>query len=471
MSLASYHGAEPDQPPIAAMKKSRHAPRQREEPRHQPDATASGGRGLVVDGRAALPAVWLTSLVRQPLVYSKRIDRADPAARAGDLVAVYAPPKQDDTETPVVRRREDCALLGYGIYNPRATVALRMIRFGTDLPDGEFWDRLIDSAVSLRTGTLGLDGQTSAWRVVHAESDGFSGLVVDRYGDVLSAEAFSLGMHQRARAVLDRLAERLGTRHQVLRTGPATLAQEGFEAPLWRSPGCPDAVDVTEFGTRFRVRLDEETHKTGFFCDQRENRQRLASYCAGRTVLDLCCYSGGFAVQAARLGRAAEVTGVDLDEHPLAAARINANLNQVRIRWVQADVFPWMRDAIRGGRQFDVVVLDPPKLIRNRQELEEGTRKHLDLNRLAMQLVRPGGVLLSCTCAGLLSPVEFMRIIQTAARQAGPPRSEATESSLLSGRRVRIMGVSGASGDHPVAADCPETAYLQAVWMRVDDHA
>jgi 23S rRNA (cytosine1962-C5)-methyltransferase len=218
---------------------------------------------------------------------------------------------------------------------------------------------------------------------------------------------------------------------------------------------------VQEFGTRFRVKFDGG-HKTGFFCDQRDNRRRLADFCRGQQVLDLCCYTGGFAVQAARLGQATHVTGVDLDHVPLTLARENANLNQVRVKFVQADAFAYMRDIINQGRQFDVVVLDPPKLIRTRAELEEGTRKHFALNRLAMQLVRPGGVLLSCSCAGLLQEAEFVSLLVAAARRAN------VEPGRGPGRELRFLAKCGAAPDHPVAGNCLETEYLKAVWMVVD---
>jgi 23S rRNA (cytosine1962-C5)-methyltransferase len=215
--------------------------------------------------------------------------------------------------------------------------------------------------------------------------------------------------------------------------------------------------------------LDDETHKTGFFCDQRDNRLQLARYCQNKSVLDLCCYSGGFAIQAKRLGCADEVVGVDLDEHPLKLARENANLNQVRIKFVQADVFPFMRDLVRVGRQFDVIVLDPPKLIRSREEIDEGSRKYFDLNRLAMQLVRSGGIFLSCTCSGLMPAAEFMRILNSAARQAGPVDDECSGSTCRRPRGIRVFAKTGAASDHPIAGHCLETEYLNAVWMNIGD--
>ena len=409
-------------------------------------------RLLEIDPAGAIPGVVMRSATWHPLVYRKRIARHD-AARPGDLIALYGPNE---------------ALLGYGLYNPRSEIAVRMLFSGPELPDAEHWRRKLSEAVALRRDLLALDQATDACRLVHAEADGLSGLVVDRYGDVLSAEVFSLGMYQRADAILAQLAPLCGTRHTLVRPSPQFLSQEGYQPPTLESPELPEQVTVHEYGTRFRVRF-AGGHKTGFFCDQRENRKRLAEFCAGRTVLDLCCYTGGFAVQAKKLGGAAEVTGVDLDEEPLQLARENANLNQVRVRFVQADAFLYLREMLQQGRQYDVVVLDPPKLIRARAELDEGTRKHFDLNRLAMRLVRPGGLLLSCCCSGLLQEAEFLRLLCSASYQAGPVTEEATaeRSERHAARPMQILARTGAAADHPVSATVPETEYLKAVWMRV----
>jgi 23S rRNA (cytosine1962-C5)-methyltransferase len=357
-------------------------------------------------------------------------------------------------------------VLGYGLYNPRSELAVRMLRWGQMPPDEAFWQTRLEQAVGLRRELLRLDEVTDAYRLVHAEGDGLSGLVVDRLGPVLSAEVFSVGMFQRAEELLRRLAGLCDTKHWLIRCGPHVLVQEGFSAEPLTSPGLPERVTVTEYGTRFRVQFSGG-HKTGFFCDQRENRRHLATFCAGRTVLDLCCYSGGFAVQAKRLGQAAEVTGVDLDEEPLRLARENANLNDVRVNFVQADAFAYMRDMLRNGRQYDVVVLDPPKLITSRAEIEEGTRKHFDLNRLAMQLIKPGGLLLTCSCAGLLPEAEFLKLLFSAARHAGQRSATREPRPRSPGRFAQVLAQTGAAGDHPVAGNCPQTAYLKAVWLRM----
>ncbi|MFZ5831541.1 MAG: class I SAM-dependent rRNA methyltransferase, partial [Planctomycetota bacterium] len=404
-------------------------------------------RSLEIDTSAALPSVILRSAVRAVLIFRKRVLRTD-RARPGDLTAVYGPDEE---------------LLGYGLYNPRSEIAVRMLTFGQELPTEELWTRRCKEAVQLRRDLLRLHEVTDACRLIHAEADGLSGLVVDRYSDVLSAEVFSLGMYQRAEAVLKLLAKLCGTAHYQVRTSPQFLSQEGGEPPELKSPEMPRQATIHEYGMRFRVRFDEG-HKTGFFCDQRENRKRLAEFCGGRSVLDVCCYTGGFAVQARRLGNAAEVTAVDLDETAIELGKENANLNQARVRFVQADAFTFMRDLIEAGRQFEVVVLDPPKLIRSRAELEEGTRKHFDLNRLAMRLVAPGGLLLSCSCSGLLPEAEFTRLLIGAARQAGDAVGTTSEGRARhAARSMQILARTGAAADHPVAAEVPETEYLKAV--------
>lgn len=397
-----------------------------------------------------LPIVKVKSPSSHPLLYRKRIAEFPQGAQDGDLVRVE------------FGRNE---LLGYGFYNSRAEMTVRMLSLGPTPINSEFWERTFQRAVSLRHGLLRLEEVANTYRLVHAESDGLSGLVVDRYGDVLSAEVYSLAMYQRAEAIVTRLASITGCTQWRIRTAPQVHGQEGFEAgaPIC-SPTSPNRVTVQEFGTRFKVEFTGG-HKTGFFCDQRDNRKKLASFCKDRTVLDMCCYTGGFAVQAKKLGNAREVTAVDLDEIPLQIAKDNANLNQCRVHFVQADAYAYMRDLIRNGRKFDVVILDPPKLIRNRRELESGIHAHFDLNRLAIQLVEPGGLLLTCSCSGLLDQPTFLRLLHSAAQKAVPQGTE--QSSVDYGRALQILEKTGASADHPVTSNCPETEYLQAIWARV----
>jgi 23S rRNA (cytosine1962-C5)-methyltransferase len=340
--------------------------------------------------------------------------------------------------------------VGRGFYNGHSRIALRVLtEDANETVDDAFFVHRIARAVELRRTMLSLDAVSDAYRVVHSEGDGLSGLVVDRFGPVLVLEFFSAGMFRCRDAVRAALALHYPDARFYWFAEEHVQKQESFDC---RSPDAPPPEVITEHGVRFRVAPGGK-HKTGFFVDQRDNRHFLASFCRGKRVLDLCCNSGGFSVYAKVLGGADEVVGVDLDESALALARQNAGLNAVRIRFVQADLFPWLRDAIAAGQRFDVVVLDPAKQTRDREEVDYALKRYLDMNRLALQAVAPGGVLLTCSCTGLVSEADFLESVRRAAWQAG--------------RTVQVLRVAGAGGDHPFLLHVPEGRYLKAVFLRV----
>ncbi len=339
--------------------------------------------------------------------------------------------------------------VGRGFYNGHSRIALRVLTADAAEAIDDFFARRVARAVELRRDALGLDAVTNAYRVVHSEGDGLSGLVVDRFGPVLVLEFFAAGMFRCRDMIRDALAAHYPESRFYWFAEEHVQKQESFDC---RPPEPPPPEVVTEHGVRFRVAPGGK-HKTGFFVDQRDNRRFLASFCKGKRVLDLCCNSGGFAVYAKALGGADEVVGVDLDESALALARQNAGLNQVRVRFVQADLFPWLRDAIAAGQRFDVVVLDPSKQTRDREEVDFALKRYLDMNRLALQAVSPGGVFLTCSCTGLVSEADFLDSVRRAAWQAG--------------RTVQVLRLSGAGADHPFLLHVPEGRYLKAAFCRV----
>jgi 23S rRNA (cytosine1962-C5)-methyltransferase len=341
--------------------------------------------------------------------------------------------------------------VGRGFYNGHSRIALRVLTADpAEAIDDAFFERRLARAIGLRRQWLGLDAVTDAYRLVHSEGDGLSGLVVDRFGDTLVLEFFAAGMFRFRSAIQKALAAHFPDSRLYWFAEEHVQKQESFDC---RPPEAPPPSLITEHGLRFRVAPGSK-HKTGFFLDQRDNRKALAGFCAGRRVLDLCCNTGGFAVYARALGGAEEVVGVDLDEQAIALARQNANLNQARIRFVQADLFPWLRDVLGTGQRFDVVVLDPSKQTRDREEVGFALKRYLDMNRLALQAVAPGGVLLTCSCTGLVGEEEFLGMLRRAAWQAG--------------RAVQVLRLSGAGADHPFLVHVPEGRYLKAVYCRVE---
>jgi 23S rRNA (cytosine1962-C5)-methyltransferase len=391
-----------------------------------------------VSPTVAIPQVRLKIARRSshPWVFQKMVEKPATRLPPGSVVGVLD---------------RDGQWVGRGFYNGHSRITLRILTTDRDEPiDDAFFARRIGRAVELRRGWLNLDAAADAYRLVHSEGDGLSGLVVDRFGPLLVLEFFAAGMYRFRDAIREALAAHYTDARFYWFAEEHVQKQESFDC---RAPDPPAPETITEHGVRFRVAPGSK-HKTGFFLDQRDNRKYLASFCGGKRVLDLCCNTGGFSVYAKVHGGAEEVTGVDLDEQALALARQNASLNQVRLRFVQADLFPWLRDVTAAGQRFDVVVLDPAKQTRDREELDFALKRYLDMNRLALQAVAPGGVFLTCSCTGLVSEADFVECLRRAAWQAG--------------RSVQVLRIAGAGADHPFLLHAQEGRYLKAVFCRVE---
>lgn len=376
-----------------------------------------------------------------PWIFQKLVDKPVQRPKPGSIVDVVG---------------ADGVWIGRGFYNGHSRIALRMLEHDPDVAiDAAWFAARIAEAVGLRRELLRLDEVSNAWRVVHSEGDGLSGLVVDRYDDLLVVEFFSAGMFRHREWIYDALrAQFPGCRLHAF-ADEHVQKQESFDFRPWSSSGTgPTAPAVIiEHGVKFRAD-PAGAHKTGFFADQRENRQWLSQHVAGKRVLDLCCNTGGFAVYAAVHG-AADVVGIDIDADVIAIAKDNAKLNAVRPRFVQADIFPWLRDAGASGERFDVVVLDPAKMTRDRDQVIPALKKYLDMNKLALGVVAPGGLFATFSCTGLVAEDQFLDMLRRAAFYAG--------------RSVQVLKVSGAGPDHPWRADVSESRYLKAVFCRVLD--
>ncbi|HEU5071913.1 MAG TPA: class I SAM-dependent rRNA methyltransferase, partial [Verrucomicrobiae bacterium] len=384
------------------------------------------------------PWVQLKTISFSPTIYPAMIKAASPDARPGSLVTVY---------------KKDGTVFGAGLYNPRARVPLRVLVHGAQPTGEDYFATAIERAVDWRVNTLQLDAQMDCYRVVNSDGDALSGLTVDRYADTLSVEVHSLGIYQRLPQILAALHARLGTKQEVVNVDDHIARFEGIHIKRAATPP-PKQVRVREHGVRYEVDFTKG-HKTGFFCDQRENRLLLSKLVKGKRVLDVCCYTGGFAVTAATLGEPAEVTAVDLDEEAIAQARRNGNLNQQnRIKWIHADGFGWMRQMHQNGARWDVVVLDPPKLVQGDEEEQcLGWQKYEDINRLGVQLVEPGGLLVTCSCSGLVSLEAFENLV--------------IRSTHRLNRRLQTFDRTGPGHDHPVMSNALEGRYLKVLWSRI----
>ncbi|HYH63545.1 MAG TPA: class I SAM-dependent rRNA methyltransferase, partial [Urbifossiella sp.] len=287
---------------------------------------------------APLPTVALKIERRSqhPWVFQKMVERPTARIPPGSVVEV---------------RDRAGQWVGRAFYNGHSRITLRMLTANADEPvDAAFFARKIAAAVAFRRDVLKLDADTDAYRLIHSEADGLSGLVVDRFADTVVIEFFSAGMFKQRDVIRAALAEHFPGAKFYWFAEEHVGKQESFDC---RPPEPPPPGVITENRLKFRVAPGSK-HKTGFFVDQRENRKLLASFCGGKRVLDLCCNSGGFSVYAKALGGAADVTGVDLDETAIEMAKGNAKLNGAAVRFVQADLFSWIRDVLPNGERFDV---------------------------------------------------------------------------------------------------------------------
>ena len=393
-------------------------------------------------GGSSLPVVRLKSERKyvHPLIFQKMVERPGERIVPGSLVEVHG---------------VDGEFIGRGMLNMQAPMAIRLLSEKPDeVIDAHWLAEKVADAVHLRRDIYRLDAVTDSYRVIHAEGDGLSGLIVDRFGDVLVVCFYSAGMWRLQHWVFDALLTQFPDAQIFAFGDDNAQKQEGFDCPPGRAPHGGKPVTINEHDAKFFVQIGGK-HKTGFFCDQRDNRKRWGELIAATrssSMLDLCCNSGGFAVYSG-LNGATDITGVDLDEEAVDFATRNLRLNNVKAKVTQADIFPWLREAQEAGKRWDAVVLDPAKMTRSRDEVIDALKKYLDMNKLALGVVKPGGLFLTCSCTGVVSEEQFLDMLRRAAFYAG--------------REVQVLEVRGAGPDHPWLAHVNESRYLKAVFCRV----
>ena len=350
----------------------------------------------------------------------------------------------------------DGKFVGRGLWNASSRLRVRLYTFDPGVKlDAALWRSRLETAVGLRRA-LGLDDRAGAARLVNSEGDDLSGLIVDRYGDFLAVQVTALAMAQRLDTVCDVLEELERPRGILLRGAERGLSKlEGLQLPdrLMRGAAPPGPIFVAEHGLKFGVDLTEG-QKTGYYLDQRDNRQAAARYAKSRRVLDMFCYAGGFSVACAVSGGARSVLAVDSSAKATALAKANADLNgAANVAVETADAFEKL-DALKGaGERFGMVVLDPPKFARSRASLDDALRAYHRINRVAVDLLEPGGFLTTCSCSGSVSRDDFLQMLAGVAQRSGRP--------------IQILECRGAAADHPVSASCLEGEYLKCVIARV----
>jgi len=381
-------------------------------------------------------------LNRHPWIFSGAIERITGNPADGNIVMVA-----DANGRPLAR----------GYINRRSQISVRLLTWDLEEPiDDRFWRGRLERAVAGRR-LLGLEwGDTTAYRLVNAESDDMPGLMVDRYGPYLAVQFLTLGVEVRREAILDALEEVAQPAGIYERDDLSVRRKEGLEqrVGLLRGEAPPDELEILEKGRRFLVDI-KRGQKTGFYLDQRENRERVARYARGREALNCFAYTGGFTVYAAGAG-AMSIVNVDESADALRLCTRNMALNGLETTPAEtlvADVFQELRRYRAMGRSFDLIILDPPKFAASEAQLMAAARGYKDINLLAMQLLRPEGVLATFSCSGQVSLDLFQKIVFGASVDAGRP--------------AQILETLTQGPDHPVLLSFPESAYLKGLICRV----
>ena len=371
--------------------------------------------------------------------------------------SIHMPASQPEPGEIVELVREDGKFIGAGFYNPHSRIRVRLLTWhqGEHI-DGDFFRRRIDRALALRTQS-GTSWNNQSMRLVFSEADQLSGLIVDKFGEHLVMQVNSFGMLPFIDSIAERLFEVYRPLSIVQMIDEKSAKSEGMEPGTKTLVGSiPDEpIELEENGLIWKVDLSKG-QKTGYYLDQRLNRLAAAQWTPRNArVLDVCTYLGGFALTIAKHATTNSVVAIDSSERALQAAFANAERNQLqdRVDFVQADFMDYLSNEVDLGTRFDMIVLDPPRLATSRENMRRALAAYHRINYLAIRMLEPGGILVTCSCSGRVTRDEFRHMLKGVADRAG--------------REVQVLEERGAPADHPVSLNCPESDYLKCTIARV----
>lgn len=347
--------------------------------------------------------------------------------------------------------------IAHGLWNPHSNIRIRLYSWDHEQPiDPELLKQRIHQAVELRRLIFDLQNPQVGCRLIFSESDHLSGLIVDAYGEFLLVQFTSLALYRFKDQIIEALQHECTPKGIWLRTEKGMREVEHLEAVDGLICGTepPKPLFLEERGIRYGVDV-QEGQKTGCYLDQRDNRTAAAKFMKGARLLDAFCFSGGFGIAALKQGGAASVVAIDSSESALAMAAANAELNGVaaQCEYRRSDVRKALESMAEQGDLFDAIILDPPKMARTRGGLNRALKGYHRINSAALNVLKPGGILVTCSCSGLVSRDEFSEMIGDVSRAANRP--------------IQILEQHGQPADHPISATCPESEYLKMLICRV----
>ena len=393
----------------------------------------------------------MVSIVLKP-GREKSLLRRHPWVFSGAIEIVEGDPRPGETVEILTNERD---FLGTGAYSPHSQIRVRVWTFQENQPiDASFFRARMDQAIGSRA--VRPTEKESVCRLINAESDGLPGLVVDKYGEFLVCQFLSAGSERWKDEIILQLQRILSPAGIYERSDVDVRLKEGLElrTGALRGESPPDLLQIEEGPCRFLVDI-RKGHKTGFYLDQRANRQTVADYSHGGSTLNCFSYTGGFGIWALR-GGADHVTEVESSASAIGLSARHVGINGFdsgKVDHLQGDVFEVLREFRNANRRFDLIVLDPPKFVDSRNQMLKGTRGYKDINLLSFKLLNPGGILFTFSCSGLVPPDLFQKIVADAALDAG--------------RDAQILRTLTQAPDHPTSLNFPEGAYLKGLVCRV----
>jgi len=370
--------------------------------------------------------------------------------------ALQQPPRWIEAGGLVDVKSSKGQFVARGYYNPHTDIAIRILtRNPEEAIDADFVRNRVRNAVALRR--VFQPEQTNAYRLIHSEGDALPGLVVDRFADILVMQIHTAGIERLRPLLIDALLQETGASGILLRNDSMSRRREGLdvEEPVAVAGEVPEYITIHENGVQFLVD-PWQGQKTGFFLDQRDKRESLCKYAQGQHVLNCFSYTGGFSLYAALTSKETHVTSVDISSPAIEASRKNFALNGLNpdaYAFRIADVFAYLEEAANQGEQFDVVVLDPPAFAKTQSTRNNALKAYRRLNTLGMQVLRPGGILLTCSCSGVVGMDDLLGVLSLSAQRFQRP--------------VQLLETYRHGVDHPINLAMPETGYLKAVFCRV----
>lgn len=368
------------------------------------------------------------------------------------IIEPTSPPKPGET---VDLLSANGAWIGRGVYNPNSRIRIRLYQWRKEQFFDQSWlDEQLTNAVTMRRRWMERHTALDAVRWVNSEGDQLSGLIVDQFGEFIAIHITALAMLQWEASIVEWFRANLAPKGIFVKVDQSTASAEGIEAKEDLAFGVTPEVPVIIHEGQTKVSVDLGIgQKTGYYLDQRANRQRAAGWMGPGPMLDVCCYLGGFSLAAAAIAKPSRITAVDTSAKVIEQAQRNAELNQVTVDFVQADCFDFLTKLQQENSSYETVVLDPPKMASNRSQIQSALRAYHRLNLSAVNLLQPGGILVTCSCSGRISRDDFRGMLASVAQR--------------SRRSIQIVEALGADFDHPIAVQCPETEYLKCFICRV----